>query len=152
MKDDIILISGFMGAGKTTFGRKLASDKGYAFIDLDSYIEEHESKSIKDIFAEKGEAHFRELETITFAEIIKNTTEKTVIALGGGFPIKPENRELMKAHTTIFLNTPLEKIIERLNKSEIAKRPMLNDDIERLKELYRKRLPIYLKTADIISS
>ncbi len=151
MKDSIILISGFMAAGKTTLGRKLAAEKGYDFVDLDSYIENLESKTIKDIFAQNGEAYFRKLETDAFKEITLKKTEKAVIALGGGFPMKEENQKLMKAYKTIFLNTPLETIIERLTKSEIDKRPMLNGDIERLRDLYQKRLPIYLKTADIIS-
>ena len=152
MNDSVILLSGFMGAGKTTFGRKLAAEKGYDFIDLDRYIEERESKSIKDIFAQGGEAYFRKLETDAFKEIILRKTENVVIALGGGFPMKEENQKLMKNYKTIFLNTSLKTIIERLTKSEIDKRPMLNGDIERLRYLYQKRLPIYLKTADIISS
>lgn len=150
--NSIILISGFMGAGKTTYGRKLATEKNCGFVDLDAYIEEHEAKTISEIFAENGEAHFRKLETKYFSQLIKSSEGNLVVALGGGFPMKPENQELMKAYTTIFINTPLETIIERLTKSETAKRPMLNGDLNKLEELYKKRLPTYMATADIISA
>lgn len=94
MLDNIILI-GFMGCGKTTFGTWIAKNKKMDFCDTDALIVEKEKKSINDIFSENGEPYFRELETEIVKDLIKSR-HNTVVSVGGGLPLKPENRELLK--------------------------------------------------------
>ena len=150
MENGIILLTGFMAAGKTTIGKRMATEKSYSFIDLDDYIESKVHKSISDIFEEFGEEYFRKLETEAFISLLEKYKTKLVIASGGGFPLSLRNRKLMKKVHTIFINTPLEVIKNRLNSLEIAKRPMLANNIGALEKLYEERLPIYLETADSI--
>ena len=99
MLDNIILI-GFMGCGKTTFGTWIAKNKKMDFCDTDALIVEKEKKSINDIFSENGEPYFRELETEIVKDLIKSR-HNTVVSVGGGLPLKPENRELLKKLGTV---------------------------------------------------
>ena len=84
-----IILTGFMGSGKTEVGKRLAQRLGYAFLDTDKLIEEKTGKSISEIFREEGESSFRELET----EVIKNLSGITgyIISTGGGIVIREEN-------------------------------------------------------------
>ena len=113
MLDNIILI-GFMGCGKTTFGTWIAKNKKMDFCDTDAIIVEKEKKSINDIFSENGEPYFRELETEIVKDLIKSR-HNTVVSVGGGLPLKPENRELLKKlGTVVYLRTSVEELTKRL--------------------------------------
>jgi shikimate kinase len=92
----IIYLVGFMGAGKTTVGRCLAAKLGWTFLDLDEEIERREGRTIAVIFKADGESHFRSLERLCLKDV--SSSHQTVIALGGGAFISPENREI--AETT----------------------------------------------------
>jgi shikimate kinase len=91
-----IYLVGFMGAGKTTVGRCLAKKLGWAFLDLDEEIARREGRAIAEIFRTDGEPHFRRLERLCLKDL--SSSPQTVIALGGGAFISPENREI--AETT----------------------------------------------------
>lgn len=147
MKDNIALI-GFMGSGKTTVGRQLAKALEMKFIDIDKMISMKEKKSIPEIFQEKGELYFRNLER----EIIEEESRENniVIATGGGAIVDNENiKNLKKTSYLVYLNTSLECIYERVKNGR--NRPLLND-VEDLfatiSELHSKRAWLYEISAD----
>ena len=141
--NNIILI-GLMGAGKSTIGKALATTLNYRFIDVDEEIVKHENMSINDIFLQKSENYFREIETQVIKEICKNN--KTVISLGGGGFEKEINREILLNNGKVFyLYTDVNTLYERI-KSD-SSRPLLKckNPKEKLQELLEKREVNYLK-------
>ncbi len=141
-----VILTGFMGSGKSTVGRVLAKKLNTYFIDTDNLIESFENKSIKEIFENEGEEAFREKERYCF-EWIKTHVKNTIISVGGGFPVFiPEIKE---AGVVIYLKVDFDEIIKRLSKEEINKRPLLKD-LKKAKELFKKRDLIYTKLSDII--
>lgn len=99
-----------MGSGKSTIGPQLARKLRYTFIDLDRMIEANEKSVVSEIFARKGEAYFRELESRTLDEVCK-TGGGLVVALGGGAVTDSRNRTTMKKFgTTVYLETRFENI------------------------------------------
>ena len=146
-----IALTGFMGCGKTTIGKKLAELLNMDFIDLDQKIEAEQNMSISEIFEKKGEMYFRELETQACHEL--NTLENTVIATGGGTVIRDRNAEILKENCLIvFLNQSLEQIEKNLSGSYA--RPLLQvaNVSEHIKSLYDFRTPQYLANSDVIVS
>ncbi len=107
-RNHILYIIGFMGSGKSTAGKKIASHIGWSFIDLDKKIEEHTGKTIPEIFSQDGENYFREIET----KLLRNlkTGSDTVISTGGGTPCHSDNMNFMlKTGLTLYLKlTPAE--------------------------------------------
>src|SRR5262245_24595292 len=89
-----IVLTGFMGTGKTAVGRHLAAELRVPFVDADMMIVKRAGKPIKDIFAQDGEAAFRSLESAVLAEISRQ--DRTVIATGGGALLHDPNREVLK--------------------------------------------------------
>src|ERR1700749_3713805 len=89
-----IVLTGFMGSGKSTVGPLLAAELGWAFLDLDTEIERRTGLTVPQIFAEQGEAAFRKEETAALAAVLGRT--RTVIALGGGAPETLGNRLLLE--------------------------------------------------------
>ena len=149
MLDNIILI-GFMGCGKTTFGTWIAKNKKMDFCDTDALIVEKEKKSINDIFSENGEPYFRELETEIVKDLIKSR-HNTVVSVGGGLPLKPENRELLKKlGTVLYLRTSVEELTKRL--AGDTTRPLLagGNIREKITHLMDMRLSDYLDAAEVI--
>lgn len=140
-----LYFTGFMGAGKTTVGRALAEQLGVTMIDTDRYIEEKVGKSIKQIFAEEGEAVFRRYER----EFLRTLpSDKRIVTTGGGMVIQPENREWMKqTGTVIYLHCEFEEIMRRL--AEDDTRPLLSSQRENFRRLWEERLPYYSE-ADIV--
>ena len=133
--NNIILI-GLMGAGKSTIGKTLATTLNYRFIDVDEEIVKHENMSINDIFLQKSENYFREIETQVIKEICKNN--KTVISLGGGGFEKEINREILLNNGKVFyLYTDVNTLYERI-KSD-SSRPLLKckNPKEKLQELLK---------------
>ena len=143
-----IFLIGYMGAGKTTLGRALAAALGIEFIDLDYYIEERLCKSISQIFAEKGEEGFREIERRMLHEA--GEFENVVISTGGGTPCFFDNIEYMNRQgATVFLDVPVERLFIRLSIAR-KKRPLImgkSDEELRcfIAEQLAKRLPHYSK-------
>ena len=93
-KNNIILI-GFMGSGKTTFGRWITRTHNMEFLDTDEYIENKYNKLIKDIFRDSGEETFRDMETQAIKELAQ-VCDNCVISVGGGLPVREVNRSLLK--------------------------------------------------------
>ena len=143
-----IFLIGYMGAGKTTLGRALAKKLKIEFIDLDNYIEERLCKSISQIFAEKGEEGFREIERRMLHEA--GEFENVVISTGGGTPCFFDNIEYMNRQgATVFLDVPVERLFIRLSIAR-KKRPLImgkSDEELRcfIAEQLAKRLPHYSK-------
>lgn len=143
-----ILLIGYMGAGKTTLGRALADELGLQFIDLDLFIEERFRKTIREIFAERGEEEFRRIEQSMLHEVAE--FEDVVISTGGGTPCFFDNIEYMNRQgTTVFLDVPVERLFIRLSIAR-SKRPLIkekNDEELRIfiEEQLQKRMPYYSK-------
>lgn len=143
-----IFLIGYMGAGKTTLGRALAKELKIEFLDLDNYIEERLCKSISQIFAEKGEEGFRDIERRMLHEA--GEFENVVISTGGGTPCFFDNIEYMNRQgATVFLDVPVERLFIRLSIAR-KKRPLIvgkSDEELRcfIAEQLAKRLPHYSK-------
>ena len=121
----VIFMIGFMGCGKTTMGRKLASRLGYMFIDLDHVLEAKVGMTIAQYFSNFGEEAFRKLES----EVLKQTKypEHAVIATGGGLPCYFDNMEWMNKHgKTVYIKLSPKALAARLE-NEKDKRPVLHD-------------------------
>ncbi|MDX1500928.1 MAG: shikimate kinase [Thermoanaerobaculia bacterium] len=140
-----IYLIGFMGAGKTTAGRRLARRLGLAFVDLDAEIEAEAGRSVAEIFAAEGEAGFRERERRALGRVAAGP--EAVVATGGGLPLSPANRDLMRATgVTVWLDPGVETAITRLAGAPGRERPLFAD-AEEARRLYRRRTPAY-RTAD----
>ncbi|MFM7279672.1 MAG: shikimate kinase, partial [Microcystis aeruginosa] len=116
-----VFLLGMMGSGKSTLGELLSRRLQYRFFDTDILIERVAGKKIKEIFADEGEATFRELETQVLAELSSLT--KTVIATGGGMVLKPINWSYLRHGLMIWLDVPLEVLVKRLKQD--TSRPLL---------------------------
>jgi len=113
-----------MGCGKTTLGKRLAEHTGFAFLDLDGYIEQKYLKSVATIFAEMGQDAFREIERKALAEVAD--FENVVIATGGGAPCFYNNMEVMNnAGLTVYIKMTPSQLAERLEHSRAGKRPLI---------------------------
>jgi shikimate kinase len=134
-----IFLIGFMGSGKTYWGRQLSHKLQIPFFDLDEKIVEQEGKSINGIFASEGEEYFRQLEK-ELMHIITESHETFVMACGGGTPCYFNNIEYMnESGMAVWINTPAEVLHERLMK-ERAHRPLLRDlSDEQLKSFIMKK-------------
>lgn len=141
-----IILTGFMGTGKTTVGRLVAAKMGLPFVDLDEAICHRVGQNITEIFAQKGEAAFREIESQVLREILSQN--EVVLATGGGTLLSDDNRKLCEqSGTVVCLTCDLEVLQRRLNDKEVAYRPLLtNDDPKRtLVELWERRREVYRK-------
>lgn len=147
---DRIFLCGFMGAGKTTIGQKLASGLDTAFIDLDDKIIEIAGKSIPEVFEDSGEAAFRTTERRALLDVARNF--KGIVALGGGSLQNQHMLDHIKLNgLLIFIETPISVILDRISNDE--NRPLLLDDQgnpkdnetlqKDLRALYESRLPFY---------
>jgi shikimate kinase len=121
-----IFLIGFMGSGKTHWGKLLAEKLEIPFFDLDSVITQQENKSIAEIFAEKGEEYFRYLEKEVMENLVKNQNE-FIVSSGGGTPCFFNNIDFMKKNgRVIWLNTSIEILKQRLLR-ERTSRPLIRN-------------------------
>ncbi|MFI3289396.1 MAG: shikimate kinase [Rikenellaceae bacterium] len=121
----LTFLIGYMGCGKSTIGRKLSARLGCDLVDTDHIIEERTGMSISDIFATKGEEHFRELESATLAELIAEG-KSCIVSTGGGLPLWGDNMEVMNANgCTVYIRRTAENIASRLSPRGREKRPKL---------------------------
>ena len=134
---------GFMGAGKSTAARSLARALGTQAIDVDSVVEERLGKPIERVFAEEGEATFREAEERITLELLSQP-EPGVLALGGGAITHERVRTALKAHTVVWLDVALDVAWTRCRDSD---RPLARDR-EQFEALYHQREPLYAELAD----
>ena len=138
-----LYLAGFMASGKTTAGRALAAELGWRFIDIDSEIEQAESMSISQIFRERGESVFRELEAAAIRRHVHQVQSghPSVIALGGGALIQPKNWQTLENNgVTIWLDCSLERVRQRLGSD--TTRPLAADP-QKLAQLFEERRPFY---------
>ena len=141
MKKNLVL-TGMMGVGKSTIGKKLAKKLKHKFVDVDKIIEEKENNTIKEIFKNKGENYFRKIEKKITLEVLKK--DKLVIALGGGAFINTSiRREIKSSSTSFWLDLKIMSLLPRLK--NIKKRPLLDeDDLEQsINKIYSERKKIY---------
>ena len=134
-----IILIGFMGVGKGSVAREVIKLSDYMSIDTDDLIESMENRSVKKIFEESGEEYFRSLEK-KVSHWLEKSIKNTLISTGGGFY---KQKNLKDIGVVIFLNSPFEKIIQRINShpnaiKKLKKRPLLSD-IKQAKELYDER-------------
>jgi shikimate kinase len=118
-----ICIMGFMGAGKTRWGKKLANKLGLSFVDLDAVIETKEGMSVQKIFELKGEEYFRKVESACLEKVLQQND--LVISLGGGTPCSDRNLKLLKQESfTVYLKSNSGMLHNRLTNS-ISQRPLI---------------------------
>ena len=147
-----IYLTGFMGSGKSYWGRLLSQQLGLPFFDLDEQVEGSEGVPITEVFASKGEEYFRQLEKETL-HIISESHDSFVMAVGGGTPCYFNNIGYMKEQgETVWINTPLDTLYKRLV-NEKDKRPLLRDlSDEQLRAFISKKFSdrrIYYEQAGI---
>ena len=147
MKRNIFLI-GFMGAGKSTISEYLNRTQGMPVIEMDEEIVRREGMAIKDIFAQKGEEYFRNVESQLLSDMKKE--ENVVVSCGGGVPMREKNVELMReSGYIVLLSAKPEAVYERVKDDD--SRPLLNQNmsVEYIAQLMEKRRPKYEAAADI---
>ncbi len=147
-----LILTGFMGSGKSSVGRELADILGKSFIDLDEYIEQQTGSTIADIFAQQGEDVFRRLETRFLLEVLHRPPH--IVSTGGGTIITEENRRLIEASGyVVFLDAGWETLAKRTAAS--SSRPLLQSPEktatdnrfrqQKIKDLLNERRPFYEK-------
>ncbi len=146
-----VVLTGFMGAGKSTVGRLLAGRLGWNFLDLDTYLEARAGATIPSLFATLGEARFRRLESSALASALGHT--QTVLALGGGTPEELTNRLLIEQTPgtfTTFLDAPFPTLFDRCMLQDFGDpglcRPVLQDPAAAHLR-FARRHPLYRRLA-----
>jgi shikimate kinase len=143
-----VILAGFMGTGKTEVGRRLARSLGWTFVDTDTLVEAAAGRSVSAIFAEEGEPAFRAREREAVAHACGLTA--TVVAVGGGALLDPENRgRLLAAGPVVCLRASPRELVRRLGTAR--DRPLLNRDgsaseqdrLARIESLLAERTPVY---------
>ncbi|MDZ4846937.1 MAG: shikimate kinase [Chitinophagales bacterium] len=150
-----IFLVGLMGSGKTHWGKKIAANLGWQFIDLDGLIEENEQRSVADIFEKQGEAHFRALEKKQLEEL--TAFNNVVVAAGGGAPCFHNNMQLMNSlGETYYLKAKIETLVPRLlhqmNERPLLKGKTMNELPAFFTEQLKQREPFYLQASHIIEA
>lgn len=146
----MVALTGFMAVGKSTIGRVLASSLHWRFVDLDCEVERRAGQRVPEIFGMYGEARFRQLESEALHSILTTTDAPTVLALGGGTFVQPENSALFRERgvRVVFLELEIETLLQRCRaldeRAEQNPRPLAADET-RLRSLYAQRLPLYRK-------
>ena len=149
-----IFLIGYMGAGKTTLGKAFARALGLTFVDLDWYIEERYHKTIRQLFTERGEDGFRELEKRMLHEV--GDFENVVISVGGGTPCFFDNVEYMnRVGETVFLDVAVDVLFRRLKVAK-QQRPLLaekNDEelMAFIVDALQNRLPFYTQAKHVFN-
>jgi shikimate kinase len=141
-----IYLTGFMGSGKSTVGRRLAEQLGMPFADLDEEIERRAGMKVREIFERHGEPAFRQLEH----EVLRATAERpdVVVATGGGTVAFEANERWIRTHgLSVWLNPAFATIVARIGRLGKQDRPLFRDEAQAL-ALYRERLPAY-RRADL---
>ena len=146
-----IILIGFMGSGKSTVGKFVANNNNMKQIDTDWYIESKQNRKISEIFETDGEEAFRRMETDCIKELLKNVDNKYIVSVGGGLPMKEENRGLLhQLGTIVYLKAEISTLEKRLSGDK--KRPLLQGGElhDKIASLMEKRESVYEELADII--
>ena len=141
-----LYLIGMMGSGKTTVGRLLAQQLSYRFFDTDAVIEQATAQSISQIFAESGEAVFRQLETQVLAQL--SSRKNLAIATGGGIVLERSNWSYLHHGIVVWLDVPIDQLHQRLQQDQT--RPLLQDTdlVQKLQTLLDQRQKLYAQ-ADV---
>lgn len=139
-----VVLVGFMAAGKSTVGRRLARRTGYGFVDLDRVVEELAGRPVPEIFREEGEAAFREMEARATREL--DDRREVVVAAGGGWMARPELRDRWTGAVRVWLRVSPEEAVRRLEGS-LASRPKLDpaDPVAAARRLLERRRGDYAR-------
>lgn len=146
---------GYMGSGKTTYGRLIAKTQNLSFIDLDEFIEKKHSKTVAELFDEYGESGFRKMEREALHEVAQ--FDDCMIATGGGAPCFFDNMEFMnKKGDTIYLRTSVPELRDRLKMSR-TKRPLISQKTDteletHIAQMLDQREPCYMKAKFILDT
>lgn len=143
IKRNIVLI-GMPASGKSTIGKLLSKKINYEYYDVDKYLERKENVKISTLFSEKGEEHFRNLETKYLRELSQKN--RIIISTGGGAVKREENMEILKEKGIVVF---LSRKIEDIAKENHEARPLLQD-INNIYKLYDERIELYKRYSDII--
>ena len=131
-----------MASGKSTVGPELARRLSWDFVDLDTRIESREQQTVPEIFRHRGESGFRLAETNTLRDLLAESLPRpSVVALGGGAFVQPQNRELLRDWPTVFLHAACDELWQR-SLTDGIERP-LRGDPDQFAQLYAERLPLY---------
>jgi shikimate kinase len=143
-----LYLVGMMGCGKTTVGRLVAQKLGYQFFDTDALVEAATHQTVAQVFAERGEDGFRELETHILAELSSYAYGSLAIATGGGVVLRPQNWSYLHYGIVVWLDVPAEQLYYRLRHS--STRPLLQDPDprQRIQDILNQRRPLYAQ-ADV---
>ncbi len=151
MASENIILTGFMGSGKSRIGQELSEKLGVPVLDTDQLIVEKEGMSINDIFARRGQPYFRDLETQLLRDLAERK-DRYILSVGGGMPLREENRPLLKKlGRVIYLSSSLDTLEKRLIKDK--SRPNLRGEgslRERISALLEERMPMYMDAAELI--
>lgn len=148
--ENIILI-GFMGCGKTSVGKRLAESENMEFLDTDEWIEKKQQKTISEIFATQGESAFRNMETECLKQLLEYKETAFVLSVGGGLPIREENRKLLsQIGHVVYLKASPDVIYRRLRNDKT--RPLLQgmNPRGRIFDLMSARKSYYESAAEYI--
>ena len=144
----ILALTGFMMCGKSTYGYAVATRLGLPFIDLDFEIEP--GVAPREIIRAKGEEVFRQEETEALRRVLEGESD-CILALGGGTPLREENRELLRRHCrVVWIKASLEQSVFNPEWASLAaQRPLLaGGDRERITSLWESRIPVYESVSD----
>ena len=146
----LISLVGYRGTGKSTVAKLLAAQLGWSSIDTDTEIERRAEKSIKDIFADGGEAAFRDWETTVVRDVLQKN--RIVAALGGGAVLRPQNRAAIRSGQVVWLTADSATILQRVlsDPASSARRPNLTTagGMAEIEQLLAVREPLYRECAD----
>lgn len=149
-----IYLIGYMGSGKSTLGRELASRLNLSFLDMDKFIETKYLKTVPDIFRDEGEKQFRNKEQVCLHEI--SSMKNVVVATGGGAPCFFDNMDLMnRTGCCVFLDVEPDELAARLMKDDVV-RPLIQERqaeelVQTIEGMMRERRPYYEKARYILS-
>ncbi len=150
-RDDLVILIGYRGCGKTVVGRRLAERLAWDFIDTDEAIEEDAGRAIREIFESQGEMAFRRLE----AEVLERALagRQRVVSAGGGAVLARRNRKALRAAgVCIWLTAPPDELLRRITGDErsASQRPKLTNQsgLAEIEAVLQARLPVYEATAD----
>ncbi len=146
-----VFLVGFMGAGKTSVGRALGQRLNWVFEDLDDRIERREGRTVAAIFRDSGEKEFRRAEHQALQEVLRESQNARIIALGGGAFVQPRNAALLKTSSApiVFLDAAVEELWQRCSKQADetgTERPLLRSP-EQFRKLYVERRRSYMQAS-----
>lgn len=146
-----IILIGFMACGKSSVGRRLSQAFNMEFLDTDELIEQKAGTTVSDIFATQGEAAFRAMETECLKDLLGRSGGAFVLSVGGGLPIREENRKLLsQIGTVIYLKVSAETVFRRVRNDKT--RPLLqtSNPRGRIMDLMSARKQFYEDAADVV--